>query len=217
MEHNGEGRSVHGPAAHGRDKGWYAKRPDPSGRADSRRPTTEVALPQTPSTLVYRCLKNAPRPAILCHFSARQARLPGGQARSANRCSIMRSDLTWAWPGDPKTEWHEAPRKVPPRGRPDVHYLARESLPDLDPQRPTQRVGKSAAEWLRGVPYRHGLSSRGLTRSAPGIPEVARPSGDRPRIPGGDVRNVHAVTPQACFLNHAEIRTAKTNTSCESR
>ena len=43
--------------------------------------------------------------AIFCHYSGPSARRPGGSARSARRCRIMRSDMTRARPGHPSTAW----------------------------------------------------------------------------------------------------------------
>ena len=42
--------------------------------------------------------------AIFCNYSGPSARLRAGTARSAKRCSIMRSDMTIARPGHPRTE-----------------------------------------------------------------------------------------------------------------
>jgi hypothetical protein len=42
--------------------------------------------------------------AIFCNYSGPSARLAGGKARSATRCSIRRSDMTWARPAHPRTE-----------------------------------------------------------------------------------------------------------------
>jgi hypothetical protein len=60
------------------------------------------------SDVVYtsgQMLEIHPENCHFCHFSGPPARLPGGTARSARRCSIMRSDMTSAGPRHPKTEW----------------------------------------------------------------------------------------------------------------
>jgi hypothetical protein len=52
-----------------------------------------------------RMLEIHPRSLTLSHFLDRPARLADGKARSATRCSIMRSDMTGARPGRLNTEW----------------------------------------------------------------------------------------------------------------
>ena len=68
--------------------------------ADCRRRAgaVDVALPHAVYTGV-QMLEIHPKSATLCHFSGPSARLAGGKARSATRCSIMRSDMSPARPG----------------------------------------------------------------------------------------------------------------------
>jgi hypothetical protein len=86
---------------------------------------------------------------------------------------------------DQDTPWHEAPPNTATTSHALVHYLDLESL--------AHREGRTSPA-LVGVTGPHPIGVRG---------KVARLGADRPGTPGADVRNVHAVTPQSTFLNHA--------------
>ena len=66
-----------------------------SNEGDCRRRAADVdvALPHAVYTGV-QMLETHLKSATLCHFLDRPVRLRGGTARSARRCSIMRSDIT---------------------------------------------------------------------------------------------------------------------------
>ena len=70
----------------------------------SRRAGYGVALPHAVYTS-GQMLELYPETATLCHFLDRPARLRGGTARSARRCSIVTPDITRVRPGHHRTEW----------------------------------------------------------------------------------------------------------------
>ena len=82
------------------------QRPDRAGHV-SRRPRS---LPRgndedTPPRQATIIPGDGAKVSTSRHFSARSACLPRGSARSTRRCSIRRSDMIRARPGDPRTEW----------------------------------------------------------------------------------------------------------------
>jgi hypothetical protein len=91
-------RAEHGAMLNARRRALY--------RVQRERPTNHDAAPEPgPFALVYRCSRSTPPNCHFCHFSARPTWLAGGKAGSATRCSIMRSEMTRARPGHPRTEW----------------------------------------------------------------------------------------------------------------
>jgi hypothetical protein len=79
---------------------------DAEGIADhesSRRAGIDVAVRHAVYTGV-QMLEIHSKTAIFCNYSGRSARLAGGKASSATRCSIRRSDMTLARAARPRTE-----------------------------------------------------------------------------------------------------------------
>jgi hypothetical protein len=74
------------------------------GNCRGRAAGADVATPHAVYTGV-RMLEFHPRSDTLRHFLDRPGRLQGGTARSARRCSIMRSDMTPSRRGHPRSEW----------------------------------------------------------------------------------------------------------------
>jgi hypothetical protein len=97
---NSAAQGVSGPLLDG------AELSDDRGVADgelSRRARIDLALPHPVYTSV-QMLEKRPQNCHFRHFLGSSARLTGGTVRSATRCSITRSDMICARPGQPSTE-----------------------------------------------------------------------------------------------------------------
>ena len=155
-------------------------------RMQDPRPMTHVEIPaEAPYTSGHSleiCLKN-------CHFLPHLG-TPGVACRwQSSICKSIHAnrigpDICSPWPTK-IPRGMKRPQKLPRLHTPVVHYLDLKSL-----------AHRGGAHFTRAG-RRHGSAP---DRSA----GESRTSGSRSTgTPGADVRNVHAVTPQSTFLNHA--------------
>jgi len=155
-------------------------------RMQDPRPITHIEIPAgapyTGGHSVEICLKN-------CHFLPHLG-TPGVACRwQSSICKSIHAERIGPDIRSPR------PTKIP-RGMRRPQKLPRLHTPlyTISTWSPLPTAEGRTSPALAGVTWPHPIGARG---------KLARLGADRPGTPGADVRNVHAVTPQSTFLNHA--------------